>query len=220
VSSVPETSTSHAYLGIEMLDLNSDVKKKVNEDFNFGIKINDEEGVLITKVHSNTPAAAGMRKGDVIVKIDGIEATSADRILQIIESKAVGDRLRLDIKRNGQNLTVMVEVGQITSESIFLKKGNAKFDKGDYQGAIDYYNQAIDFNRYNAVAYYNRGFAHWKSNEAQKALADYDRAIKLNPEYAKAYNNRGLVKSNLGDKQGARADFQKATELFQKQRKT
>jgi tetratricopeptide (TPR) repeat protein len=228
VSSVPETSTSNAYLGIEMLDLNSDVKKKVNEDSNFGIKINDEEGVLITEVHSNTPAAAaGMKKGDVIVKIDGIEATSTDRILQIIESKAVGDTLRLHIKRNGQNLTGRVEVGQITSEIIFLKKGNAKFDKGDYQGAIDCYNQAIDLNPYYADAYNNRGNAHFKLKNYQQALSDYDQAISLNSEHALAYNNRGLAYRNLNKlqananyKKQAIDNFQKAAELYQKQGKT
>ncbi|NJK51374.1 tetratricopeptide repeat protein [Candidatus Gracilibacteria bacterium] len=104
-----------------------------------------------------------------------------------------------------------------TSISHFLKKGNAKADEGDYQGAIDYYDQAISLNPEYALAYNNRGFAYWNLKEYQKAISNYNKAISLNSEYALAYNNRGNAKSDLGDKQGAIADFEKAAELYQKQ---
>lgn len=110
---IEKGSVSRAYLGIQMLNLDADVKKKVNEDTNFGIKIDEEEGVLITKVVSSSPAAAaGIRMGDVIVKVDGKDVTSADKVQQIVEGKAVGDKLRLDVRRKGQSLTITVEAGQ------------------------------------------------------------------------------------------------------------
>lgn len=58
---------SRAYLGIQMVTVNPNVKKQVNQDANLGIQISEDTGVLITRVVEDSPAArAGAKRGDVI----------------------------------------------------------------------------------------------------------------------------------------------------------
>src|SRR6478735_10618624 len=58
-----------------------------------------------------------------------------------------------------------------------------------------------------AVAYNNRGNAHFKTGNYDQALQDYDRSIKINPSYAKAFNNRGVAYKKKGETDRAIKDF-------------
>ncbi|BAT51540.1 Tetratricopeptide TPR_2 repeat protein [Nostoc sp. NIES-3756] len=89
----------------------------------------------------------------------------------------------------------------------FYIQAGDKYDKGDYQGAIADYTQAISLNPKYTEAYYNRGNARSKLKDLQGAIADYNLAIKNNPNFAYAYFVRGIVRAELGDAQGAIADF-------------
>ncbi len=110
---IDKGSVSRAYLGIQMLTLDPSVKKELNESPNSEVKVTEESGVLVTRVVPSSPAAsAGIRTGDVIVKINGENVSSADTIQQFVEGKTVGDKLQIELKRNGQNVTVSVQAGQ------------------------------------------------------------------------------------------------------------
>ncbi|MBI2136362.1 tetratricopeptide repeat protein [Candidatus Woesearchaeota archaeon] len=99
-------------------------------------------------------------------------------------------------------------VGRILTEN-----ASAKSKKGDLEGALVYFNQAIKLNPNDANAYNNRGNAKRKKGDLEGALEDYDTAIKLNPNEVNAYYNRGIVKSEKGDLEGARADYDQAIKL-------
>ncbi|MFN5967233.1 MAG: HhoA/HhoB/HtrA family serine endopeptidase, partial [Pseudanabaena sp.] len=76
---------SRAYLGIQMVTVNPNVKKQVNQDANLGIQISEDAGVLITRVVEDSPAArAGAKRGDVIVKFDNQEIITADQVTQLV----------------------------------------------------------------------------------------------------------------------------------------
>jgi tetratricopeptide (TPR) repeat protein len=94
----------------------------------------------------------------------------------------------------------------------FFYKGEEKYDKQDYKGAIADYDQSIKLKPDYSIAYNNRGLARRDLGDNQGALADYDQAIKLKPD-AKIYDNRGVLRSDLGDNQGALADFDQAIKL-------
>ncbi|NUN64282.1 PDZ domain-containing protein [Pseudanabaena biceps] len=104
---------SRSYLGIQMITLNPNVKSQVNQDREFGIQIAEEKGVLITKVVDSSPAAkAGAKRGDVIIKFDNQEILSADQVTQLVEDRSVGDKIQMEVRRNGQVVTLNFQTEQ------------------------------------------------------------------------------------------------------------
>lgn len=104
---------SRAYLGIQMVTVDASVKNQVNQDADFGVKIAEDKGVLITRVVDDSPAAkAGAKRGDVITKFDDKEILTADQVTQLVEDRAVGDKIRMEVKRNGQAVALNVETAQ------------------------------------------------------------------------------------------------------------
>ncbi|GBO56545.1 serine proteinase [Pseudanabaena sp. lw0831] len=104
---------SRAYLGIQMVTVDANVKKQVNQDTEFGIKISEDKGVLITRVVDDSPAAkAGAKRGDVITKFNDKEILTADQVTQLVEDRAVGDKINMEVKRNGQTVALSVETAQ------------------------------------------------------------------------------------------------------------
>jgi tetratricopeptide (TPR) repeat protein len=95
----------------------------------------------------------------------------------------------------------------------FFIQGVDKQNKGDNQGAIIAYNEAIRLNPNLAEAYNNRGNVRNDLGDKQGAIDDYTLAIKINPNLAEAYYNRGIVRNELGDKPGAIDDFNLAIKI-------
>jgi tetratricopeptide (TPR) repeat protein len=58
-------------------------------------------------------------------------------------------------------------------------RGEAKLRKGDLNGAIADFSQAIRVNPQYGLAYRNRGNAKRKKGDLDGAIADYNQAIKL-----------------------------------------
>jgi hypothetical protein len=102
----------------------------------------------------------------------------------------------------------------------FFIQGVDKQNKGDNQGAIIAYNEAIRLNPNLAEAYNNRGIVRYDLGDKPGAIDDFNQAIKINPNYAQAYYNRGIVYYPLRDKQKAREDLQRAAQLFKAQGNT
>jgi tetratricopeptide (TPR) repeat protein len=114
--------------------------------------------------------------------------------------------------------TISLSVARVRRQGVsgnYFTSAAQKYQQGDYQGALNDYNRAIQINPRNANAYYNRGLLKaTKFQDPQGALADYDRAIKIKPAYDAAYNNRGNLKvEQLKDYQGALADYNQAIKL-------
>jgi Do/DeqQ family serine protease len=60
-------------------------------------------GALVTRVDNKGPAAdAGLQPGDVILRVDGFEATDARAVLYRLQTKGVGNEVGLDVVRNGR----------------------------------------------------------------------------------------------------------------------
>ena len=89
----------------------------------------------------------------------------------------------------------------------------AKQAKGDLDGAIKDYNEAIQLKPDLAEAYGDRGAAKGAKGDLDGAIADCNKAIQLKPDFAEAYFNRGLAKKAKGDIDGANSDHAKAIEL-------
>ncbi|PSB58123.1 HhoA/HhoB/HtrA family serine endopeptidase [Chamaesiphon polymorphus] len=102
-------SVKHPYLGIEMVTLTPDLQKKINDDPNSNLTIYHSQGVLVTKVILDSPAAkAGLRSGDAIEQIDGQQIKDANSVQQIVEQKQVGSNLQIGLYRGDRPRSVSV----------------------------------------------------------------------------------------------------------------
>ena len=102
-------SVKHAYLGIEMETLTPDLQKQINDDPNSNMTIYHSQGVLVTKVILDSPAAkAGLRSGDAIEQIDGQRIKDANSVQQIVEQKQVGSNLQIVLYRGDRPRSLSV----------------------------------------------------------------------------------------------------------------
>jgi tetratricopeptide (TPR) repeat protein len=100
-----------------------------------------------------------------------------------------------------------------TSANDFVQQGIQKLETGDFRGAIDDFNQALEINPNLAPVYSYRGFARFLLGNPEDALADLTQAIKLDPNNAQAYENRGRIHLEMGNLQQAINDFTQAIEI-------
>jgi tetratricopeptide (TPR) repeat protein len=110
----------------------------------------------------------------------------------------------------GTNSDESILTSQPHTADEFNKQGAARQSKGDLDGAISDYNQAITLEPNNVIAFYQRGLAQRSKQDWKAALADFNQAIILDPRHAETYSNRGFVKQCLGDPDGAIADYTQA----------
>jgi S1-C subfamily serine protease len=110
----------HAYLGVNLEDVTADVASFANLP---------SQGVIVESVISGGPAEqAGLRGtdgstvilrgqsyqlgGDVITKADGRPIASGDELRSVIGEKRPGDKLSLEISRDGEITSVQVTLGR------------------------------------------------------------------------------------------------------------
>jgi S1-C subfamily serine protease len=123
---IKDGKVEHAYLGIEMSTINSDLAD------NFRVPV--DKGVLIEHVRPDSPAAqAGLKGGttqvvlagqtywlggDVITKADGMPLQTSDQLASVVTSKQPGDSLELEVHRGQETLNVKVELGRQPSTPV------------------------------------------------------------------------------------------------------
>ena len=95
----------------------------------------------------------------------------------------------------------------------YFTRGLALQNKGDLDGALIEYGEAIRLKPDYADAYNNRGIARSDTRDFDGAIKDYSEAIRLNPDYALAYNNRGNAREGKRDFDGAIKDYSEAIRL-------
>src|SRR5208282_4610072 len=80
--------------------------------------------------------------------------------------------------------------------------------EGQYDSAIQDYDEAIRLEPDFAYPFNNRGLASLLEGQYDRAIQDYDQAIRLKSDYGLAFNNRGRAKFYLGRFTEAATDFQ------------
>lgn len=87
----------------------ADVTPAIANEFN----LNVGEGVIVTFISRTSPAyEAGIRVGDVVVKMDGIPTSDVSRWLNLLWSYQVGDEVVVEYMRNNEPLTVTIELAE------------------------------------------------------------------------------------------------------------
>jgi serine protease Do len=83
-----------------------------------------DHGIVINVVDAGSPAErAGLKRGDVIVSIDGIPIKSADELVAIVSESRIGRKLHVEFLRDKKPLTADVEVGDRDKIVAELREG-------------------------------------------------------------------------------------------------
>ena len=96
----------------------------------------------------------------------------------------------------------------------YHNRGNAMFDKKDYDKAIKDYGEAIRLDPNSAFYYFSRGRAWFIKKDYDKAIEDYGEAIRLNPNDAYCYSQRGDAWSYKGEHDKAIKDYDESIRLY------
>ncbi len=105
---------AHPFIGIAMSDLTRELAKINNQNPNSSIQLPEVEGVFVERVVPDSPAEfAGIRRGDVIVKVGEEDITMSEQLLNIVENSGVGQSLQLQVLRNGSTLKIKVKTADL-----------------------------------------------------------------------------------------------------------
>lgn len=73
----------------------------------YGIEFSVDKGVLLVHVEENSPAyKAGLRMGDIIVKIDNQEIGTTNQLKKVLYKYKKGDKATITIIRNGKEMLI------------------------------------------------------------------------------------------------------------------
>ena len=101
---VSGTTTSTAYLGIEIQDLDDRMSTALN--------LKSNTGVVITKVIPSSPAAAsGLEAGDIIIRFDRIRIRDSSQIIEALKDEEPGDVIKIVVDRDGLTRAFYLELG-------------------------------------------------------------------------------------------------------------
>jgi serine protease Do len=102
-SSGSEEGGGSSYLGVDIADVSAE---RLGE-----LKLKEEHGAEVTMVDQDAPAAkAGLHEHDVIVSVNGTAVESAAQLRRIIKETPSGRVVTLGISRDGQPLTIKVQL--------------------------------------------------------------------------------------------------------------
>ncbi len=97
--------TSGAFLGVGTVTLTPDIAARLS--------LSVDRGAVVQTVEPGSGAdRAGVLVNDVIVAFDGAPVASVADVSRIIRSKKPGDKLKIDIVREGKRQSLQAELGQ------------------------------------------------------------------------------------------------------------
>ena len=116
------------YLGVGLQPLDESIAESLN--------LPKERGELVRTVVPGEPAArAGLRQGDVILRVGGRDVTPEETVSYLIANSSVGSRVPLEIIRDGRRQTLTVQVGQRPTEEELARQAGGGEDGDQALGA-------------------------------------------------------------------------------------
>ena len=115
-----EDSGTSSYLGVDIADITSDRLG--------ALKLKEEQGVEVTMVDQDAPAGkAGIKEHDVILTMNGTAVESKSQLQRMIHETPAGRLVSLGLSRDGQPLTIKVQLGDRRSEFPHIAKNKDDF---------------------------------------------------------------------------------------------
>ncbi len=115
---ITKGKVDHPYLGIEMVPLTPEIKRRLKNNPNSNVRVEADQGVLIVRVVQGSPAdEAGLRPGDVIQTVNNQPVTKAEQIQQQVEKTGVGSVLPIRVQRGGQTADLTVQPAPLPAQA-------------------------------------------------------------------------------------------------------
>jgi serine protease Do len=94
------------WLGVSIQDIDQDLAS--------AMKLSQVKGILVSDVSETGPAAkAGLKSGDVVMKLNGREVDSTGSFRNSIAAAGANQSVKLDILRDGKPMTVDAKLGEL-----------------------------------------------------------------------------------------------------------
>lgn len=107
-------SVPHPYIGIQMTTLSPQIAQNFNQNPKNKIQLPEVNGIFITSVLPNTPAQkGGIKEGDVIIKVNNVNVTTADQLQSLVEKTGVGQELKVELIRKNKTINLIIVTEQL-----------------------------------------------------------------------------------------------------------
>ena len=89
-----------------------EVTPEIAEQFD----LTEAKGVLVGDVIEDSPAEeAGIKRGDIIVKVNDEEVNSPEELQDKIRSIEIGEKVNVEVMREGKEITFVVKIGEMST---------------------------------------------------------------------------------------------------------
>ncbi|AEI37835.1 MAG: Do family serine endopeptidase [Zymomonas mobilis subsp. pomaceae] len=106
----------HGYLGIAIQLLTDDIAA--------GLGLPKDHGEIVVRVEPGGPGfKAGIRQGDVLVKVNNIDVTPDNTLSYLVASQPVGAKVPIEVIRNGKHLTIYAVLAERPPEDQLAASG-------------------------------------------------------------------------------------------------
>jgi serine protease Do len=118
-SLISQGRVSRGFLGVGIQDLSPDLAAAMGAP--------DARGVLLSEVRADSAAAkAGLKQGDIVLKVDGTPVSSSGRLRNLIAAKGGNAKAVLEVWRNGKTQSFEVTLGELEDEPTAKKDAETK----------------------------------------------------------------------------------------------
>ena len=106
------------YLGIYMQNINQNIANAYD--------LEATQGVIITDVVDDAPAAkAGLKSDDIIVKVNDTEIKNANQLASLVANNSPGTEIDIQVLRDGNKKTITVELGEMPQDQQTASAGGS-----------------------------------------------------------------------------------------------
>ncbi|MFG1240796.1 Do family serine endopeptidase [Xanthobacter versatilis] len=121
-------SVARGYIGVQI--------QPVTEDLASGLGIKDAEGALVAQVQPNTPGAkAGLKAGDVIVKVNNEPIKEARDLTRKVGMMKPGTEIKLSLIRDAKPMDLSLVLDQLPNDQVASRSGAPQQGEDDTAGA-------------------------------------------------------------------------------------
>lgn len=122
-------------------------------------------------------------------------------------------QLQLDFESATEERSLAIESALRSSDEWFQEALECE-NQGDYRGAVNAYERAIEQESSDPILHFNLGNVLYASQQLRDAQRAFQSAVELDTEYVEAWNNLGTVLADLDEHEQSVEAFERALAIF------